>query len=196
MNLEEVISKIIAFNKKITTKLEAFQTGCRVLEESSHYEYRIQKTINLNKIYFQGYVLNSKLCQDLQSKGINDYSLNTLKNYINENFNNFSEDYTSYYEALSLYEKANEIERLSDSKAKLAMDFLSNYIPDIKSWPNIKQEILVSKYQEIKEKITSLIKKKDLIEEKTLENEVSKMLFILDDLFNYFRGEYPIIINN
>ncbi len=37
MDLEEVISKIIDFNKKITTELEAFQTGCGVLKESPHY---------------------------------------------------------------------------------------------------------------------------------------------------------------
>lgn len=195
MNLEEVMSKIIDFNKKITTKLEVFQTDCYALEESSNYEYRVQKNINLNKIYLQGYVLNSKLCQDLQAKEINDYSLNTLKNYINENLNDFSFNCTPYYEALTLYEKASEIEKLSDSKAELEMNFLSNYVPDIKNLANIKQENLPLKYQEIKEKIISLVRKKGLTEEKVQDSEISKILFILDDLFNYFRDEYSLIIN-
>ena len=62
---------------------------------------------------------HSKICQNLKKDNITDYSLTTLKNYLNQNFNSLEIDCTPYYEALILYEKANALEDMVDEKIEL-----------------------------------------------------------------------------
>lgn len=112
MTRKEILEKINNYNNKIQEKLNSFITGCYSLEEVSKKEYQVQKTVELNRIYLQGYVLDSKFCKYFQEKGIANYSLEFLKDYINKNFNPLDEDYSIYYLALSLYEEALEIEEL------------------------------------------------------------------------------------
>ena len=88
MAKEEILLKLENYDKNIQEKLQDFITGCFSLKESSNGQYQVQKTIELNKIYFQGYVLDSKICQNLKEDNVTDYSLTTLKNYLNKNFNN------------------------------------------------------------------------------------------------------------
>ena len=116
MAKEEILLKLENYDKNIQEKLQDFITGCFSLKESSNGQYQVQKTIELNKIYFQGYVLDSKICQNLKEDNVTDYSLTTLKNYLNKNFNNLEVDCTPYYEALILYEKANVLEDMIDEK--------------------------------------------------------------------------------
>ena len=132
MAKEEILLKLENYDKNIQEKLQDFITGCFSLKESSNGQYQVQKTIELNKIYFQGYVLDSKICKNLKEDNVTDYSLTTLKNYLNKNFNNLEVDCTPYYEALILYEKANVLEDMIDEKIELEIDFLSEYVEEIK----------------------------------------------------------------
>lgn len=190
MNIEEILEKINNYNNKIQEELNNFTTGCYSLEEMSNGEYRVQKTVELNRIYLQGYVLDSKLCTYFQEKGIANYSLEFLKDYINKNFKTLDEDYSPYYEALSLYEKALEIEKLIDGKVKLEMDFLSNYIPQIKSLDKVRRNDLLKEYKILKEILMKRLK------DKFREEDSEKMTLILNNIINYFLNGYPSIKNN
>ena len=191
MNVKEIILKVSAYNKQIEEQLEDFTTGCYTLKETSAGKYQVQKTTPLNKIYLQGYILDSKLCRQFKANNITNYSLTNLRDYITKNYNNLDTDYTSYYQAMSLYEKANNLEELIDDKIELEIDLLSNYEKDIEKlkYQELKKEQLVAFYKEIKEKLV-----------KKLTNNImaiqtkNSILIILNDVFEFFWSGYPTII--
>lgn len=193
MNVREIILKVSAYNKQIEEQLEDFTTGCYTLKETSAGKYQVQKTTLLNKIYLQGYILDSKLCKQFKANNITNYSLTNLRDYITKNYNNLDTDYTSYYQALSLYEKANNLEELIDDKIELEIDLLSNYEKDIEKlkYQELKKEQLVAFYKEIKEKLV-----------KKLTNNImaiqtkNSILIILNDVFEFFWSGYPTIIQS
>lgn len=193
MNVKEIILKVSAYNKQIEEQLEDFTTGCYTLKETSVGKYQVQKTTLLNKIYLQGYILDSKLCKQFKANNITNYSLTNLRDYITKNYNNLDTDYTSYYQALSLYEKANNLEELIDDKIELEIDLLSNYEKDIEKlkYQELKKEQLVAFYKEIKEKLV-----------KKLTNNImaiqtkNSILIILNDVFEFFWSGYPTIIQS
>lgn len=191
MNVKEIILKVSAYNKQIEEQLEDFTTGCYTLKETSAGKYQVQKTTLLNKIYLQGYILDSKLCKQFKANNITNYSLTNLRDYITKNYNNLDTDYTSYYQALSLYEKANNLEELIDDKIELEIDLLSNYEKDIEKlkYQELKKEQLVAFYKEIKEKLV-----KKLTNNIMASQTKNSILIILNDVFEFFWSGYPTII--
>ncbi len=191
MNVKEIILKVSAYNKQIEEQLEDFTTGCYTLKETSAGKYQVQKTTILNKIYLQGYILDSKLCRQFKANNITNYSLTNLRDYITKNYNNLDNDYTSYYQALSLYEKANNLEELIDDKIELEIDLLSNYEKDIEKlkYQELKKEQLVAFYKEIKEKLV-----KKLTNNIMASQTKNSILIILNDVFEFFWSGYPTII--
>lgn len=191
MNVKEIILKVSAYNKQIEEQLEDFTTGCYTLKETSAGKYQVQKTTPLNKIYLQGYILDSKLCRQFKANNITNYSLTNLRDYITKNYNNLDTDYTSYYQAMSLYEKANNLEELIDDKIELEIDLLSNYEKDIEKlkYQELKKEQLVAFYKEIKEKLV-----KKLTNNIMASQTKNSILIILNDVFEFFWSGYPTII--
>ena len=191
MNVKEIILKVSAYNKQIEEQLEDFTTGCYTLKETSAGKYQVQKTTPLNKIYLQGYILDSKLCRQFKANNITNYSLTNLRDYITKNYNNLDTDYTSYYQAMSLYEKANNLEELIDDKIELEIDLLSNYEKDIEKlkYQELKKEQLVAFYKEIKEKLV-----KKLTNNIMASQPKNSILIILNDVFEFFWSGYPTII--
>ena len=191
MNVKEIILKVSAYNKQIEEQLEDFTTGCYTLKETSAGKYQVQKTTLLNKIYLQGYILDSKLCRQFKANNITNYSLTNLRDYITKNYNNLDNDYTSYYQAMSLYEKANNLEELIDDEIELEIDLLSNYEKDIEKlkYQELKKEQLVAFYKEIKEKLV-----KKLTNNIMASQTKNSILIILNDVFEFFWSGYPTII--
>lgn len=190
MTMEEIIKTIKLYNNNIQERMTKFISDCYSLEESSNGEYQVQKTIELNKIYFQGYILDSKICRNLQKDNIDDYSLTDLKEYINKNFNYLEIDCTPYYEALILYEKANALEDLVDKKIELEIDFLSNYVSKLKILKEqvLDKEELVNLYSQAKEELVNDLAKKVIASE-----EQDNYFNILNDIFEYFWSGYPLL---
>lgn len=190
MAKEEILLKLENYDKNIQERLQDFITGCFSLKESSNGQYQVQKTIELNKIYFQGYVLDSKICQNLKKDNITDYSLTTLKNYLNQNFNNLEIDCTPYYEALILYEKANALEDMVDEKIELEIDFLSEYVEEIKilKYEVMAKDKLFNFYKDIKEKLV-----KTLLSEQVSDITKNNYINILNNVFEFFWSGYPLI---
>ena len=190
MAKEEILLKLENYDKNIQEKLQDFITGCSSLNESSNGQYQVQTTIELNKIYFQGYVLDSKICKNLKEDNVTDYSLTTLKNYLNKNFNNLEVDCTPYYEALILYEKANALEDMIDEKIELEINFLSEYVEEIKI---LKYEVITKNkffdfYKDIKEKLV-----KTLLSEQVSDITKNNYINILNNIFDFFWSGYPLI---
>ena len=124
-----------------------FITKCLELETLSNHQYEIQKNIELNKIYFQGYVLESSFCQNLKNSTSQNYSIKQLKNLISNYKNNSKENLISYYTALELYEQADNIENLIDTKIEYEIKKigeLTNTINNIENTNTNEYEMLLS----------------------------------------------------
>lgn len=187
---EEIMLKIDDYNKSIEEKLAHFINGCYLLKDSSNGNYQVQKTITENKIYFQGYILDSKLCQKFKENNIKDYSLANLKDYISKHFNDLDTDYTLYYQSLSLYEEATNLEDLIDKKINLEIDFIYNLVKEIEilKYQEIASEKLVSLYKEIKAKLL-----KNLSHSNPSIQVQNNIIIILNDRFSFFWSGYPVI---
>lgn len=190
MIMKEILLILDKYNKNIQDKLQDFVTGCYFLEESSNGKYQVQKTIELNKIYFQGYVLESPLCKKLRENNVDDYSLTDLKEYINKNFNDLEIDCTPYYEALNLYEKANVLENLVDKKIELEIEILSDYVEEIKvlRYKEIDKDKLSTFYKRLKERLLRALEHQE-IDNFSRVNTIK----ILNDIFEYFWSGYPLV---
>ena len=114
----ETYIEVEKYNQQINEKLFNFITKCSELEELSGHKFEIQKTIELNKIYFQGYVLDSEICKYLKGNMVNNYSIKQLRNFINQYENKFNKDLSSYYIALELYELADRSQRNQVDKSE------------------------------------------------------------------------------
>lgn len=70
------------------------------------------------------------------------------------------------------------------------MDFLSNYIPQIKSLDKVGRNDLLKEYEILKEILMKRLK------DKFREEDSRMMILILNDIINYFLNGYPKMENN
>lgn len=174
------------YNQQITEKLFNFTTKCSELEELSEHKYEIQKTIELNKIYFQGYVLDSDICNYIKDNTSNNYSISDLKNYMTMWEQNSNEDLTSYHMALELYELADSIEDLIDTKVEYEMKKLYELTSVIGEIENANGNEYETIYNRIKGELTSNYLNLNLMD----DNAFGICIQMLNDIFNYFMSGY------
>lgn len=178
------------YNNRINEKIFVFLNKCSKLEEHSNHNYELQKTLELNKIYFQGYILESQLCKSLKENNTN-YSIGQLKQYILANANNLGEEYSAYYEAIELYEMADEIEELIDEKIELEMTIIYELTDKITEIENINNNEYENLYLKIKFNIENNYLNKNIID----SNIYQLCISMLNEIFNYFISGYPEISN-
>lgn len=182
----ETYIEVEKYNQQINEKLFNFITKCSELEELSGHKFEIQKTIELNKIYFQGYVLDSEICKYLKGNMVNNYSIKQLRNFINQYENKFNKDLSSYYIALELYELADSIEDLIDDKVEFELKKLSELVNVIGEIENINSNEYENLYNKVKNEIFSKYLKLNLIDYKSF----SICTQMINDIFNYFISGY------
>lgn len=182
----ETYIEVEKYNQQINEKLFNFITKCSELEELSGHKFEIQKTIELNKIYFQGYVLDSEICKYLKGNMVNNYSIKQLRNFINQYENKFNKDLSSYYIALELYELADSIEDLIDDKVEFELKKLSELVNVIGEIENINSNEYENLYNKVKKEIFSKYLKLNLIDYKSF----SICTQMINDIFNYFISGY------
>lgn len=178
----DTYKEVKKYNQQIDEKLISFITKCLEFEKLSEHKYEIQRTFELNKIYFQGYVLDSEICKYLKDNVTNNYSIKQLRIFINQYENNSNEDLSTYYMVLDLYEQADSIEDLIDTKVEYEIKRiyeLTSIIGDIENVENDEYEML---YNKIKSEIKSKYLSSNLID----DNSFSICVQILNDIFNYF----------
>lgn len=169
------------YEEQIIKKMHVFASKCKELEELTN-RYQIQKTLEDNKTFFQGYICDSDLCIYLNKNSDNNFSITEVKDMFKQFQNNSSEDLSSYHLALELYEKADEIEELIDNKIEYEMKkiySLSNLIGDIEKIPSNEYEGL---YYKVKEDITDKYLNNNLMDDKATD-----ICFqMINHIFNYF----------
>lgn len=175
------------YNNSINEKMYLFINKCQELENLSKYQYGLQKTLELNKNYFQGYVLDSYLCKYIETNTGENYSINQLKEWVKQYSSNSDDEYNSYYLALELYEMADDIERLIEQKIEFQMNLIYEFdnniqkIEDTKDYENL--------YNKIKDDLENKLLNKNLIDDGTF----NKLVVMLNDIFNFCVSGYPDI---
>ena len=172
----------------INNKIFNFITKANELVELSEDDYQIEKTLMLNKISLKGYVLDSDLCNQLAENNINDYSIDELKNYLDQYEKSFNTDCSKYLLALSLYEIIEDIEKQVDSKIYLEISELSNIASNIKDVKNVGKNEYENLYYKLKTQIDSYFKNNRLD-----EKSYNACIQILNDIFNFYISGYPNI---
>ena len=172
----------------INNKIFNFITKANELVELSEDDYQIEKTLMLNKISLKGYVLDSDLCNQLAENNINDYSIDELKNYLDQYEKSFNTDCSKYLLALSLYEIIEDIEKQVDSKIDLEISELSNIASNIKDVKNVGKNEYENLYYKLKTQVDSYFKNNRLD-----EKSYDACIQILNDIFNFYISGYPNI---
>ena len=172
----------------INNKIFNFITKANELVELSEDDYQIEKTLMLNKISLKGYVLDSDLCNQLAENNINDYSIDELKNYLDQYEKSFNTDCSKYLLALSLYEIIEDIEKQADSKIDLEISELSSIVSNIKDVKNVGKNEYENLYYKLKTQIDSYFKNNRLD-----EKSYDACIQILNDIFNFYISGYPNI---
>ena len=172
----------------INNKIFNFITKANELVELSEDDYQIEKTLMLNKISLKGYVLDSDLCNQLAENNINDYSIDELKNYLDQYEKSFNTDCSKYLLALSLYEIIEDIEKQADSKIDLEISELSSIVSNIKDVKNVGKNEYENLYYKLKTQIDSYFKNNRLD-----EKSYNACIQILNDIFNFYISGYPNI---
>lgn len=191
MNQELIIetyNKINQYNSELQNKFTNFINGCLDLENISDHKYEIQKTIKLNKIYFQGYVSESAICEGMRNENISKCSFDQIRTNIANYEQTNHADLYSYSKALDLYEEADDLEQTIDDKVKLEMTRLyelDKTIDEVVKVPKTDYEYL---YMKVKTNLVNNYFQGDL------NNKIFKALeFMLNDVFNYYISGYPDI---
>ncbi len=172
----------------INNKLFAFITKANELVELSEDDYQIEKTLLLNKISLKGYILDSELCTSLNENNITDYSIDELKQYLEQYEKTYNTDCLKYFLALSLYEQVLQIEKLVDSKIELEIKALNSIISDINTISNKDKSEYEKLYIDSKNQLDDYYKNKKL-DDKTYNICIQ----ILNDIFNFYISGYPTI---
>ena len=145
-------------------------------------DYQLEKSIILNKISIQDYILNSKCCLSLKENNICDYSINELKEYFKEYDLFNGTDSSIYLEGLKLYELLEKIEEMIDSKISAEINLLKKIIDNIDIINSSNDKELKEYYLEFKNRLLNV-------------NESDIYINILDDVFNFYLNGYPLIPN-
>lgn len=190
INILESYIVIDKYNQNINEKIYSFMTKSKELEEVSDNDYKIQKSLEMNKIFFRGYILESSVPMMLEEVNQTNYTMEQLKNFMKNYENqNQNEKFYPYYLAFDLYDMVDEIEELVDRKIDYEMELFNNINISVDKLFDINKDEYESYYVEIKNRLSSELLNKNLIDDKIY----NLCIQILNDIFNYYISGYPDI---
>jgi sugar-specific transcriptional regulator TrmB len=187
--ISDVYKDIEKINASINDKMLQFITKAGELVELSEDMYQIEKTIKLNKISLKGYVLDSPCCLLLKENNISNYSIDELREYLNKYESSLNKDCSSYYFALSLFELAEEIEKLVDNKIELEINKISELSNKINNIKDVTSNEYQKIYSEIKNDLNNYYLNQKLIDDKSY----GICIQMINDIFNFYMSGYPDI---
>lgn len=176
--INEIIKEINLCNEKYNNMVVTFLTKASLLVNLSNDLYQIEPTIVLNKISLKDYVLNSPVCKLLEEKNIKNYSLDELKQYINDFEKQSNKDMNPYKLALELYENLEKIANLEEDTINYEIDKLSPILNNLNSIKQLNKNEYPKLYDNLIQKI-----KNDLYLDNNNQNYI---LQILNDIFNFY----------
>ncbi len=143
--------------------------------------YQIEDTLELNRISLKGLILESNLCNALDSSGI-EYSLNDLKKYLYQNVNNPEIDSEVIGKEITLYETIEEIINYEKNQIDNMANIIGNLINDKELLERIdNKEKLITNKKLIIEKNNSLLK--EMILDDYTKNILDNMI---EQIFNNY----------
>lgn len=184
----EAYVEIDKIHDDINNKMFNFITKANELVELSDDDYQIEKSLMLNKISLNGYVLDSDLCNQLNANNMTDYSIDELKISFSQYEKTSNNDCTNYLLALSLYELIEDIENNVDYKIELEIHELSNIIPNISDIKNTDKTNYENIYYNFKNQLDNHFNNKRLD-----DKSYNICIQILNDIFNFYISGYPNI---
>lgn len=189
LKILEFRTEIDKMQDLINNKMLYFVTKASELVELSEDMYQIEKTIRLNKISLKSYLLDSPCCMALNENNILDYTIDELKNYLNQYEQSSNEDCFVYRSAIALYELLEEIENLVDDKINFEIDKVSELEASIKNIVKISSSEYRMLYDQIKVNLNDNYLVNNLIDEEGYKICVQ----LLNDIFNFYISGYPDI---
>lgn len=187
-DIEVLKEKIDKINTLYEEKITLFKNKCQELDKKLGDLYHMLDTIELNKIFFHGYLLESSVAKKMSQIG--EFTFEDLKNNINSASKN--EDMSNYLLAIELFELCDELFELYDKKQEFIMRKLSNYCKLIFEIENID----VEDYNELKSNIIKVFDdnyyKNDLID----VDNLSFIINLVEEVFDYFEYGYPDLVLN
>ena len=191
INILEMVANLKKIRNTINNNLVTFLTKAAELVEMSEDMYQIEKTIKLNKISLKDYILNSQCCSKLKDNNISNYTIEELRGYLKKYEESTNINCSSYYLALFLYEKLEDIEKMFDKINDMELKFILQLDSSINNIGSIKKSEYESLYNKIKVNLTNNFLEQKIVSEDNFEIVIQ----ILNDIFNFYINGYPNIPN-
>lgn len=186
----ETYIEIEKYNQIINQKIYNLISKAKELEEASDDDYELQKTLEDNKIFLRGYILESNVPTMLEEVNQTNYSMDQLRDFMkNYEKQNPNEYFYSYYLAFDLYNMIDEVKEIVNQKMDCEMDLFNELNISTDGLSDISKNEYESFYNEIKDKLSSELLNKNLIDDKIF----NLCIQILNDIFNFYISGYPDI---
>lgn len=169
INILEMVANLKKIRNTINNNLVTFLTRAAELVEMSEDMYQIEKTIKLNKISLKDYILNSQCCSKLKDNNISNYTIEELRGYLKKYEESTNINCSSYYLALFLYEKLEDIEKMFDKINDMELKFILQLDSSINNIRSIKKSEYESLYNKIKVNLTNNFLEQKIVSEDNFE---------------------------
>lgn len=175
----------ITYNENYEKMLNQFIKKGMDLKNITDGIFRIEKSLYLNKVSLKGYILNSDACKELKNQNIVNYSIDELKQYI-EQYKNIKGDISNIEKALNLYIELLSMEQFIEK----SLEQIANKINNI-----LKDNLLINKNGDsllIRDELSSnnlIVNQKinNLLNNNMIDNEIKEYLtIIINEYFNYY----------
>lgn len=126
-----------------------FMSKAEVVVTITNGIYQIENSIRGNKISLKDYILNSDLCNTLESRGIKNYSKDELKRYMEMYEKQYPIQVYPYKISFELYELLEKIENLENEKIEYEVNSMKKYLKGFNNINNTSKNNLKELYGSI-----------------------------------------------
>ena len=126
-----------------------FMSKAEVVVTITNGIYQIENSIRGNKISLKDYILNSDLCNTLESRGIKNYSKDELKRYMEMYEKQYPTQVYPYKISFELYELLEKIENLENEKIEYEVNSMKKYLNGFNNINNTSKNNLKELYASI-----------------------------------------------
>ena len=158
-----------------------FMSKAEVVVTITNGIYQIENSIRGNKISLKDYILNSDLCNTLESRGIKNYSKDELKRYMEMYEKQYPTQVYPYKISFELYELLEKIENLENEKIEYEVNSMKKYLKGFNNINNTSKNNLKELYGSIISELKS----------KNFDKQANDYFtIIINDIFAfYFSGQ-------
>lgn len=152
MNSNDILSiynKKNEYDNQYDKLVFEFMSKAEVVVTITNGIYQIENSIRGNKISLKDYILNSDLCNTLESRGIKNYSKDELKRYMEMYEKQYPIQVYPYKISFELYELLEKIENLENEKIEYEVNSMKKYLKGFNNINNTSKNNLKELYGSI-----------------------------------------------